>query len=1553
MLATSSVSVINVNDGQDGATIVKNIVEYCIYTSGDVVPGSPLTDSEGNIIYDANGLVLTDGAWSTTMPQASEGDFIWTRSKTVYSDGTFALAYMVSHYGENGERGATGVSVVNVVPEYRLSNSSTALTGTGTGYTWSTKKPSVQSDQYIWERQRNELSDGSVVYSEATCDVVMSGLVFDVDQNKNAITSKVWQTDIESKINQYDDAAGTTIRNRVTKTEQDINGIFSQVLDINTTGEGDQIQYTSQRLSAIEQTAEDITSTVESKYATKAEVGSNNLYVIADQVPGYLHQSNGSIVAQNATGKECTSAYIPVEENESIVIQSWCTPLNQDGTANPGYSWLAYQFFSDDDPVTPIGNRAAKWGYTSGSGVETSADGVEHLTYTVTAPANAKYIRVSYRSYEDGYAMVEKADTSSEYIINPRDLQDYTDTQVTSAKSEIKQTTDAIELTVSSKVGNNEVISKINQSSETIQILASKVNIEGAVTFSSFNTDLQSRITTAEGNASTALSDAATADDKASPSLGMKINHDAFGDSTSGNGECYIHGYTNGVAANVDGYIYWNGVKRTVSKTMLNPNQVLPYYTTIYIVLRLSSASATTGTLYMVWYNSGWKYAITPTPTAVGGTWTWAEATDIVLGQFVEPSSEGPIVDAYLYDPPRNASFIQTTGNNSYQYSKSAVDWVGTNGSSVITAKNILDSWKGEAEAGVTTINGGLIQTHTITANNLATDAIMSSGYTADTSSVYSTVGTFLDLANGNIKSPTFAVDNTNGTAYIDGTISARNLLVGTAAAELSSSGGLLNSSQGALVGNALDSAGDYLIYDGESILIKTDNFSIDPEGNVSMTGKVEAQSGSIGGWEISDDNLHYGSPIGSSGSVYLIPQGSTTWHSVGGSYETNGWVITAGENFGVTKDGALYANDANITGAFTITDGGIGGMTIDSDTISTTTSGMSSNTSKNAFWAGETNGSYGTTSTDAKFKVGHDGKLTASNADITGKITAQSGTIGGWKITSDSLYYYTNDTVPQVGTANSVFLCPEGSSTSKSIGGSPSTTTGWVFTAGTGFGVTRTGAVYASSGRIGGVTLSDCNVYAYNTTATPSFQLLSTGYLAIGGTSGQITVDTNGVLSIPAARITGQLTAGQIETGALTVTQLAGFDVDDDTITDNSITMSTANFTKTINGTSYTNLRFAIGSYFGVSNTGALYSCSGKIGGFNIGTYYLYSVATTNGSIGSDGSIYLGSVNLPSAQVAGVNMSTWRLTVGAYFGVTGSGQLYCTRGQIGGLTILGDRLYNGSIGEDGSIFVGASNLGYGTVADYYTNKWRFTVGENFGITGSTVYGKRIRILNTSATRWNFTSDDTDYTFTVKNEHPTDSTKRTTLKIGAAGEAGMMIKNNSSYLGGFIVTNGNEMGIINWTNASNPSWPFRYSFSNSSSYITGTNVYINGSPYTSSDERIKTIHRTLNDDHKKLFMSLKPIEYSFVDRPGERHFGLGAQTTESSMNELGFGEEYGMVNHSVNSHKDQYGMDESYYLNYTEALMLSVPVVQDHEKEIAKLKVKIEELENKLSQLTQ
>ena len=60
--------------------------------------------------------------------------------------------------------------------------------------------------------------------------------------------------------------------------------------------------------------------------------------------------------------------------------------------------------------------------------------------------------------------------------------------ELATAKTEIKQTTDSISTEVSKKVGSNEVISKINQTPETVTINANKVNLSGYVTVSNLQT---------------------------------------------------------------------------------------------------------------------------------------------------------------------------------------------------------------------------------------------------------------------------------------------------------------------------------------------------------------------------------------------------------------------------------------------------------------------------------------------------------------------------------------------------------------------------------------------------------------------------------------------------------------------------------------------------------------------------------------------------------------------------------------------------------------------------------------------------------------------------------------------------------------------------------------------------------------------------------------------------------------------------------------------------------------------------------------------------------
>ena len=62
------------------------------------------------------------------------------------------------------------------------------------------------------------------------------------------------------------------------------------------------------------------------------------------------------------------------------------------------------------------------------------------------------------------------------------DAKSYTNTQITEAKASIKITTDSISSEVSKKVNSNQVISSINQTSESVKIKANKIQLEGSTT---------------------------------------------------------------------------------------------------------------------------------------------------------------------------------------------------------------------------------------------------------------------------------------------------------------------------------------------------------------------------------------------------------------------------------------------------------------------------------------------------------------------------------------------------------------------------------------------------------------------------------------------------------------------------------------------------------------------------------------------------------------------------------------------------------------------------------------------------------------------------------------------------------------------------------------------------------------------------------------------------------------------------------------------------------------------------------------------------------------
>ena len=167
-------------------------------------------------------------------------------------------------------------------------------------------------------------------------------------------------------------------------------------------------------------------------------------------------------------------------------------------------------------------------------------------------------------------------------------------------------------------------------------------------------------------------------------------------------------------------------------------------------------------------------------------------------------------------------------------------------------------------------------------------------------------------------------------------------------------------------------------IFDKETIIdggsIKTDTIT----GNQILAGSITAD-------KIATDAIkshNYISSGGTQGSFLNLGDGSFTSPNL--SWDSNG---------------NLIAKKANLSGEITATEGTIGKYEITDQWLTTgsgsTCTGIGGN---QAFWAGAED------SNSAPFRVGYDGKLTSSNADISGKITAIKGTIGKYEITDTYL---------------------------------------------------------------------------------------------------------------------------------------------------------------------------------------------------------------------------------------------------------------------------------------------------------------------------------------------------------------------------------------------------------------------------------------------------------------------------------------------------------------------------------------------------------------------
>lgn len=116
----------------------------------------------------SSGTTVPTGTWSGSVPSASAGQYLWTRTIITYTDNTTSTIYSVGRMGTNGANGTNGKSIGSVVNYYLATASSSGVTTATSG--WTTAVQSVSAaKKYLWNYEVVKYTDGTVASTTAPC----------------------------------------------------------------------------------------------------------------------------------------------------------------------------------------------------------------------------------------------------------------------------------------------------------------------------------------------------------------------------------------------------------------------------------------------------------------------------------------------------------------------------------------------------------------------------------------------------------------------------------------------------------------------------------------------------------------------------------------------------------------------------------------------------------------------------------------------------------------------------------------------------------------------------------------------------------------------------------------------------------------------------------------------------------------------------------------------------------------------------------------------------------------------------------------------------------------------------------------------------------------------------------------------------------------------------------------------------------------------------------------------------------------------------------------
>lgn len=93
----------------------KSTTSYSVSRNGtNGTNGTGVTVSSTEVTYQksSSGTSAPTGAWGTSVPSTSAGEFLWTKTVVTYSDGKSTTSYSVSRNGANGASGADAITLI-------------------------------------------------------------------------------------------------------------------------------------------------------------------------------------------------------------------------------------------------------------------------------------------------------------------------------------------------------------------------------------------------------------------------------------------------------------------------------------------------------------------------------------------------------------------------------------------------------------------------------------------------------------------------------------------------------------------------------------------------------------------------------------------------------------------------------------------------------------------------------------------------------------------------------------------------------------------------------------------------------------------------------------------------------------------------------------------------------------------------------------------------------------------------------------------------------------------------------------------------------------------------------------------------------------------------------------------------------------------------------------------------------------------------------------------------------------------------------------------------